>query len=250
MLLGACGGSAAPHAAPTPHRVRYRLDWVWDDGRKQADSDAWEVTNDLGYRVRVTRGYVTSYSMELVECPKSAPLSLLGWPLLAATAYAGHSSGTPNPAAIRPMLVESLLQATPREAGSVLLPPQAYCQLHYLVARAANDASGLPADLDMVDASLHVDGTYQAPGSSGATPFSIHTAIAYGGLFDHTVDSPAMLQVDTGRGATQVTVRRHAGRMFDGVDFARMTDQVAAGQILRSLIDHADVEIQPLDEHA
>ncbi len=181
----------------------------------------------------MTRGYVTTYSMELVECPKVGALrSLLEPP----SAWAGHSSGTPNPAAIRPMQVESLVAPTDREVGTVTLAPQPYCQVHYLIARAGHDSPGLPSDLDMVDASLHVEGTYRAPGSTSPTPFTIHTAIANGRLFDQ-------LHVDTGRATTRVTVRRHLGSLFDAVDFATMPDAVRAERILESIIDHAGIEI-------
>ena len=100
VLLGGCGGAPPPSA----HMVRYAVDWDRAGVTPLADGAGWEVTNDLGYRVRVTRGYITTYSMELVECPKAAATSpldhvatLLGR-LIEATASAGHSSGTPNPA--------------------------------------------------------------------------------------------------------------------------------------------------------
>ena len=233
LLTSACRPAAAP---PAPHEVRYRLDWAWDDAVKTTDGVAWEVTNDLGYRVRLTRGFITSYSMELVECPKTALLSLRG------VALAGHSSGTPNPAAIRPIQVESLTEPTAREVGTVLLQPQAYCQLHYLIARAAREAVGLPPDLDMVDTSLHVEGTERPPGASTEAPFALHTALANGALVDRAGD--AALHVDTGRETARVTVRRHLGRMFDGVDFATMTPQMVAGQILKSLVAHVEVTIE------
>jgi hypothetical protein len=253
LLLSGCSHSPP---SPTAHRVRYQLDWVLDGVRKTADGKAWEVTNDLGYRVRVTRGYVTSYSMELVECPKNTaatPLARLGtllWPVVEGTAYAGHLTGTPNPAAIHPMQVESLTEPVPHEVGTVLLAPQAYCQLHYLVARAGRDAPGLPADLDMVDTSLHIDGTYQAPGTAADVPFTVQTASAYGALFDHAVNSAAPIHVDTGRSALEVTVRLRLGKIFDGVDFVKMTDRMVAGQVLRSLVNHAEVEIKSVDEDA
>jgi len=178
--------------------------------------------------------------MELVECPRNAVLSLRG------IAFAGHASGTPNPAAIRPMQVESLTDPTAREVGAVVLQPQAYCQLHYLIARAAREAVGLPSDLDMVDTSLHVEGTARPPGVSTEAPFALHTAIANGALLDRAGD--AALHVDTGRETVRVTVRRHLGRMFDGVDFATMTPQAIAGQILKSMVAHVEVAIESVHE--
>ena len=253
LLLGGGCQQSPPPPSPAPHQVRYALAWARDDVTALPGGAGWTVTNDLGYVVRVTRGWVTSYSMELVECPKealsrAARAGALVWSTLEGEAWAGHATGTPNPAAIRPMQVESLLEPVDREVGAVTLAPQSYCKLHYLLARAGREAPGLPAEVDMVDTSLHVDGSYRAPGASANTPFSIHTALAYGALFEHAGRDATALHVDTGiRGAT-VAVRRHRGRMFDGVDFAHMTERAVALQVLRALVDHADVEVAAGDE--
>jgi hypothetical protein len=253
-LTSGCQHQAAAPKAAAAHHVRYQLDWAVDHVERAATGSSWEVVNDLGYRVHVNRGYVVSYSMELVECPRdvaATPVARLGtllWSAVEATAYAGHSTGTPNPAAIRAMQVESLTAPTVRDAGVVMLSAQTYCQVHYLVARANRDASGLPAEIDMVDSSLHIDGTYQAPGGSAEVPFTVHTAAAYGALFDHIINSSAPIHVDTGDSATQVIVRRHLGKIFDAVDFAQMKVPVIANQILNSLIDHVEIEINSVPE--
>jgi len=224
-------------AAPAPHAVHYAL--AWDRDGVAAGPAGWDVTTDRGYRVHVARGWVTAYSMELVECPKATSLRDL---LAPPRAWAGHTSGTPNPAAIRPLQVESLTEPEDRDVGTVTLAPQAYCQVHYLIARAARESPGLPRDIDMVDASLHVEGTYQAADAAAPTPFAIHTPIANGGLFDHTATS-APIAVDTGREAARVTIRRRLRAIFDGVDFAKTTDAVRAERILAAIVDHAGVEI-------
>jgi hypothetical protein len=226
--------SGAP-AAPSPHGVRYRLAWSTEGVDRDADGRGFALTSDLGYRVRVTRGWATTYSTELVECPREPA----AWSPFTGVAFAGHSTGTPNPAAVKAMRVESLTDPTDGEAGAVTLAPQAYCQLHYLLARAAREATGLPADVDMVDTTLHVDGTYRAPDAAADTAFSVHTASAYGQLFG--------VQVDTGREHADVVIRRRLARMFDGVDFARMPEKAVGLQILRSLVDHVTVEVRRRD---
>ncbi len=252
LTLALATGCLRSPPAPTPHEVRYRVEWE-RDGVATTSDGGWEVSNDLGYRVHVTRGWVTSYSMELVECPKGAPAASLRtlpaviWSAVESSAWAGHLAGTPNPAAIKPMQVESMTQVEPHQLGAVTLAPQAYCKLHYLLARAGHDSPGLPSDLDMVDVTLHLDGTFRAPGSSAEMPFTIHTASAYGQLFEQAGNPPAAIHVDTGIEAAQVEVRRHLGRMFDGVDFMRMADRAIALQILKALVDHVDVEIVRLD---
>ena len=266
LLAGCWQGASAP-AARSPHAVHYVVEWAVDGIEWTPDHRAWEVTNDLGYRVRVTRGYLTSYSMELVECPRATAtppvarneiflqqtvmaMRSIGAALdtaLVGTAHAGHASGTPNPAAIRPMQIESLLEPRPREVGTVLLQPQAYCQLHYLAARASGDARDLPADVDMADTTLHVEGAYRGPGTTTDTAFTVHSALANGGLVDHTSDGTP-IRVDPGGGALRVTVRRRLARIFDGVAFAAMDERARARQILQSVIDHLEVTIEA--EHA
>lgn len=252
LALGACRSSppAAPTATPAPHPVRYRLTWAEGDVTA-ADGGAWEVTTNLGYRVRVARGWVTSYSTELVECPRTADVDGPGaWPFAPAPAWAGHNAGTPNPAAVKPMQVESLTDPAPHDAGTVLLAPQAYCQVHYLVARASHDSPGLPRELDMVDVSLHVEGTYRAPTDGGATAdasFTIHTASAYGQLFARIGDPPTDLRADPGRGGLDVEIRRRRSRLFDGVDFARMPVKAAGLRMLQAFVDGAEIRVSPID---
>jgi len=250
LVAAGCRGAAvaAPPVTPAPHAVQYRLTWATDDVTPTSDGAAWEVTTNLGYHVRVTRGWVTSYSMELVECPRSARTTDgLLWLVSPAAAWAGHASGTPNPAAIRPMQVESLMDGAAHDAGTVTLAPQAYCQVHYLVARAGSDARGLPTGIDMVDASLHVEGSYRAPDATIDASFAIHTGSAYGQLFERVGNPPTPLRVDTGASALDVEVRRRRSRLFDGVDFARMPVKSAGLRMLQALVDGAEVTIVAVD---
>jgi hypothetical protein len=242
-----CRSTTPVASAPAPHTVRYRLTWAADDVAVDADG-SWEVTTDTGYRVRITRGWVTSYSMELVECPRTAAAYGAAWlPALGPdAAWAGHNAGTPNPAAIRPMQVESLTNPTAHDVGTVTLAPQAYCQVHYLVARAGHDSPGLPSALDMVDVSLHVEGTYRAPDATTDTAFTIHTASAYGQLFARVGNPPTALHADTGTIDLAVEVRRRRSRLFDGVDFAHMPVKTVALRMLQALVDGAEVEVGPI----
>ena len=257
LLAGACARMPEPAnaRAAAPHVVTYALDWARDDaGVTPPDADgAFTVTSDLGYAVRVTRGWITSYGVELVECPRAAaaapaPLARAAavvWSALEGTAWAGHSADAPNPAAAHPMQVESLVAPAAHDVARIELAPQAYCKLHYLLARAGAEARGLPREPDMVGTSLHVEGTFRAPGSASDVPFTLHTASAYGALVEHAGPAPQPLRVDTGDHDARITVRRHRAHMFDGVDFARMPERAAAMQVLRALVEHVDVRIEP-----
>jgi hypothetical protein len=244
VLLAVVVGCAAP--PPAPHPVTYRLTWAPDDVTPSPDGSAWEVDTNRGYHVRVARGWVTSYSMELVECPRTSAsdLSLL----FVGTAFAGHNAGTPNPAALKPMRVESLMDPSPHDAGTVTLAPQPYCQLHYLVARAGHDSPGLPSGLDMVDVTLHVEGTYRGPGATTDAAFTVHTASAYGQLFTNVGTPPTALRADPGHGPLVVEIRRRRSRLFDGVDFAGMPAKTAALRMLQGFVDGAEVAVTAAGE--
>lgn len=253
LLASACapgpaGTVAADAGAASAHAVTYALDWTRDDVATHPGEDGFTVTNDLGYAVRVTRGWITSYGVELVECPRDAaptPLARAAtrlWSALEGTAWAGHSTDTPNPAAARPMQVESLTDPGAHDVATLTLAPQTYCKLHYLLARAGAEARGLPTAPDLVGTSLHVEGTYRAPGAANDVPFTLHGASAYGALVERDADARP-LRVDTGEGAARVTIRRQRARMFDGVDFARVSDRAAALQVLRAIAEHAEVRV-------
>lgn len=256
LLASACTRTPEPTPArdAAPHVVTYALDWAHDDAgvASRGTDGAFTVANDLGYTVRVTRGWITSYGVELVECPRAAaaapaPLAraaALVWSAIEGTAWAGHSTDTPNPAAAHPMQVESLVAPEAHDVARIELAPQAYCKLHYLLARAGAEARDLPREPDMVGTSLHVEGTYRAPGSSSDVPFTLHTASAYGALLEHAGADPQPLRVDTGDGDARITIRRHRARMFDGVDLARVSERAAAMQVLRALVEHVDVRIE------
>jgi hypothetical protein len=247
-VVGARAVSAAPTPTPAPHEARYRLTWAAGDVTPTADNAAWEVTTNLGYRVRVTRGWVTSYGMELVECPRSASAAdELLWLVTPTTAWAGHMSGTPNPAAIRPIVVESLMDGAARDAGTVTLAPQAYCKIHYLVARASGDSAGMPAGVDMADTSLYVEGSYRAPGATIDASFALRTGSAYGQLFERVGNPPHPMLVDTGLHALDVEIRRRRSRLFDGVDFNKMPVKSAGLRALQALVDGTEVAVVAVD---
>ena len=98
--------------------------------------------------------------------------------------------------------------------------------------------------VDMVDTSLHIDGAYRAPGTQAEVPFSVHTAVANGGLLDRSHAPPAPIHIDTGRESAHVTVRRQLAALFDGADFAKMKGDVLAGRMLQCFVDHLEVDIE------
>jgi hypothetical protein len=235
--------------------VRYRLTWSASPPGEQIGATPRVLVNDRDYVIRIERGYLVTRSMELVECPKTASRHWVGsgWQALESAlaphvAYAGHSVGTPNPAAITIAHVESLTEVAPSMAGSRTLLPQEYCQVHYLIARADNPAVNLPHDVDMVDSSLFIQGTYRARDASGDTAFALKTTVANGIVVDlfpvgQFGNAKTKFRLDLGTTGAEVVFRRNFDRIFDGVDFATMPDRLKVQQILKNLIDTMEVEV-------
>lgn len=247
LLLASPSGCEVAGRTTSPQSIRYRLEW--SRGRTHPLPDGgWEVTNDLGYRVRLTRGFLVMRDVALVPCdPKPPPTLVLDsvrqW-LGPRAAWAGHS-GMADPSSTKLAQVESLTDLRPRDAGMAHPGAQIYCRAHYLVARADQAAVGLPRDLDMVDQSLFVEGTYQRTVDAVAVRFAIETAIANGVLAElKTAPAAAPIRLDSGVQSATIVVRRRLDSMFDGVDFAAMDERRTAREILQNLIAGVGIELE------
>ena len=236
LLLSACDRPPSP---PRDRPITYRLAWTW--GRAERRDGGWETLTDRGYRVQVTRGYVVSFSVELVECPRATA----GAWFTPRAAYAWHPASATNPATVRSAPVESLTAPIDQEAGTVTPPGIDYCQAHYLIARARQDSPGLPRDVDMVDASLRLEGSVSRDGTT--QPLAIVTAAANGSLKPFTVAGGDRPRVDTRVEAATVTFTRRLDTLFDGIEFATTTPEVVANQILDHLAQDVVVQVAVSD---
>lgn len=228
--LALCTPAADPTAAPDA-AITYRL--AWDLSGVTVSDAGWTVTTDLGTAVSVTRGYLTTYSMELVECPAE----IAEWGLGEGTAHAGHDA-VQNPIALPAPVVEALTAPVERDAAVVDATGLTYCQAHWLVARTPAGTHGLPEDVDMTRTSLHIEGTWQRPGDAEPTAFLVHTTLANGTLADLAGPDGAALRLDTTQAGATVTATRALGPLFDGIDFAAMSASDVERQLLTNLIAH------------
>jgi hypothetical protein len=221
--------------------VSYVLEWKRERARALPADGGWEITNDLGYVVRVARGHLVTRSIELVPCDVRPPTvswrNAIDLLLAPRPAYAGHTA-VADPSAIQNAEVESLLAAAARRPPMRSPGVQVYCQAHYLIARAAPEAVGLPAEIDMVDQTLRIEGTFRRPASAAFEPFSIVTSVANGKLFDLAE------RLDTERASAVVVIRRDLDTMFDRVDFAAMPAKRIAREVLQNLIDDTEIELR------
>jgi hypothetical protein len=252
MLLLVCSvGCTPPEGAARGHYVVYELAWDTEGVEFGARGKGWAVTNDLGYRVELLEGYLSSYSIAFLPCDndpaaKGPPASGRLWELLgAATAYAAPSAVAFNPAMLLPGHIENLAKPRLRTTETRRPPPTRFCRVHYLVARAERDAVSLPFTHQMVDVSLFVRGYRQSVHDAEPVAFSIETKAANGVAQQVALTAGGEgVEIDTARSNATATVTRKLATLFDGVDFAAMTDKQVSRELLNRVIEGTEITVR------
>ncbi|MBT6175930.1 MAG: hypothetical protein HOI23_01695, partial [Deltaproteobacteria bacterium] len=101
LLLSSCGeplseAETQSEFTPGPHQVDYHVSW--DTEGVLFSESGFELTNNLGYDIEVTAGYLVFYSTQLVPCEdeESSELTSIDWGkwwgrlIGVRTAHAGH----------------------------------------------------------------------------------------------------------------------------------------------------------------
>ena len=245
--LEADGGGELPSSETSPGDVMagsgagsgtvgYGLDWSWGKA-KAAEGDAgWDVVTDQGYAVHISRGYLVTYSLQLVPCDELEHESgdagdwfreLVG----VGRAHAGHSAEGEDPSLLDTAWVEALVSPAAVGFGEVQPGVGTYCGVHYLMARSDDKGRNFPGDIDMLRKSLYLEGTWRAPGGTEDTPFTVFTTYANG-----VIAQPFEDHVDSTANDVNVVVTRDLGVWFDAIDFATANDNAVAWQIVKNII--------------
>ena len=209
---------------------------------------AGSTTSDLGYRVEIDRGYLTTYTVSLVACDRNSTVSLGSQVLrgvgraLAARAFAGHSDEVDD-SALPYSTVEDLVALEATELGGTAFDADEYCEVHYLVGPASEVAEDMPDDLAQLGATLTLVGVAYPADSSVGVPFSLWTDLANGELLAFT-DSTLAPLVGTG---VEARILRRPSTWFDGVDFVSATESEINRAILGNILDDVRVQLTPLD---
>jgi len=273
LLVFGCGtGMLDPSASPrtevennqtcakTAHEIHYALDWEWGRAKPLASGSGWEVVNNLGYRIEIDKMYLVTYRTGLIACEEADLVDVnrvnpyqmctaarWSWSLVS-TAYAGHSFTDDDPVVINTQHVEDLSNPKSFDLGLVTVSEQRYCRLHYLLARAEREATGLPEDVALVDSSTYFEGRYYAPGSNEAVTFSVLDSSADGALIDITAETPSTSQalgmINVNFEGARVHIIRNLGLMWDDVDFLSMSSRDIARRVLGNLTSTLKVEIE------
>jgi hypothetical protein len=184
-------------------------------------------TSDLGYRIRLTRGYLSSQSVELVACAGAARRRSFSW------IREAQAHGVSTPTRLGFGRVDSLL-APPGGAvslGTLAPPPGSYCELTLGLRVADADAEGFPSDVDMMGKTLFVGGFYTVPGGVEEVAFEGETTASAAAK---AVLGPLALSGDGVRQAT-LLLSLATERWFDGADLAALSKEQIGRAVLQNL---------------
>ena len=239
MLPQWLNSTSAESEVTTGGTLNYVMEWNWDEATTLADNTGWQTTNDLGYTITVTEGYLISYSIELIACDNdftNDPLGTLYKTLMPASASAGHGEES-DPSRLAVPVVESLVNPQSFATDTLELTGTTYCWGHYLIGSSAASEN---YDADNNEASLYIAGTYQAANSAEAIPFEIEADIAWGNIVEISEAGAAIELLTAGEDVT-LSVQRQLSTMFDGVDFQAMDTSEQARSVLRNLTQSVEI---------
>jgi hypothetical protein len=263
FLLSSCGEPLSEQETeseftPGPHQVDYHVSW--DTEGVLLSDEGLELTNNLGYEIEVSAGYLVFYSTQLVPCEEDETGELARtqkkgidwgkwWGRLIGirSAHAGHGEEDLDASVVAQSYIEDLTQPVTQSVGSRTIEATRYCQIHYLVARGATGTLHLPPEQDMVGSSLYVQGTWRVDGSE-PQDFTILSSVAYGTLsnlypsaFYGAPDKE--LELDASQTGARVEIRRNLLGLFADVDFQTMSDTQLERRILQNVIEYTEFQV-------
>jgi hypothetical protein len=222
---------------------------AWDDaGVSYPAGGGFDVETDLGYRVHVQEAWILSHSVSLGRCDPASVSAEEGtseqawWQALPIRTAHAHVEDT-DPSTIETSWIEDLTEPHDIEVSTSFAAAR-YCRAHWLLARATEPTTGAEG-VSMENRSLVLKGTFERDGE--AVPFAIDTWWPHGALLDlpatmDPIDHEAARRDGAPRHAF-VTVTRHLGRMFDGIDFEAASQDQIDGTVIDHLTGDADIDV-------
>ncbi len=222
--------------------VRFLQTWERAGTSPAEAGGAFLVPTNLGYDVRVDRGFLVDTSASLVDCQgpggdvweKATRRSWFGLgSLFEGVAYAGHLQA-PDPSNVAHPTVTDLVSVQSQTTfGESRFPEARYCHVHFLVAGGAGPSAYTATfpDVDTTRTTLYVRGAWRK-GEGTWNALELRSKAADGVLLDlpPLVDGPM-----EGTDVT-VTIARRLATMFDDIELASEgRSEVLAKSVLRNL---------------
>ncbi|MEZ4474967.1 MAG: hypothetical protein R3F60_30080 [bacterium] len=217
---------AAPDAAVAagpPGTLAWTL--AWDATGVQPEAVGWSVTTDLGYRVHLIDGAVTTWDASLVADDGTGTCAALK-----------NHAGDQNETSADAPRVESLVNPLPSDTWALksgLLGR--YCLGQVVVARATPlvGTDGRARVRDRVALALALT---WARGGGPATRLEVQAPFGHGALLA-LPGGP----IDFQQAGRRLTLVRSLAGLFDGIDFETSTADNVARDVLRALLDGAEL---------
>jgi len=259
FLVGSgCGGLTFTEQPPTPSSERgytlsstsFWLDIDHGDAEPRADGRGFVVSNDLGHHLEITEAWLSFSASSLALC--SPPTAALGtandlsdvWAVvhryLVGPAHAGHGDDYGPASIVRP-LIEDLTRTGSVGLGDVSFDSMPFCRAHYVAGTAPDNAEGVAAIDSMRGRTLLVRGWVQRSGNDERVGFEIATDLNHGIL----IELKELMGEAADRDAVRLTVTRHLGAMFDGVDV--LEDDDPGRGVLWNLIGGATLSVDAIE---
>ncbi len=238
-------GSSSDSTPPSTHEVRYVLDWDLEGTEKLSDGTIRLFTLE-GHEVVIRQGWLVNYSTALVPCtywnPMDADMGFLDW-VGGGRAHAAHG-GDEDPSMAGASIFEDLLHPERLIFEQLSVPPQHYCKLHYVAARADLMTRNSPTEVTLEGSSLYLSGTFRRDGTAVSEAFVIETDLAYGTLFPLFESREETASIYTGHGGIEITIQRRFSSLFDGVDLPSENPRGTGFTILKNLLQNAAVTLR------
>jgi hypothetical protein len=222
--------------------VRFLQTWESAGILRAEARGAFMVRTNLGYEVRVDKGFLVDTSASLVDCEgpggdvweKATRRSSFGLgSLFEGVAYAGHLQA-PDPSNVaHPTVTDFVSVQGQTTFGESRFPEARYCHVHFLVAGGAGPSAYTATfpDVDTTRTTLYVRGAWRK-GEGTWNSLELRSKSADGVLLDlpPLVDGP-MKGTDV-----TVTIARRLATMFDDIELAlESRSEVLAKSVLRNL---------------
>jgi hypothetical protein len=189
--------------------MRYVSSWDWS-GAERAETGEWVFETDLGVRVGIELGYLTTSTMMLVPCSD--------------TDFRSHATISDDSLLTGPWIEPFAEYPEPLEYGFATASGEPYCSLHWLAATS-----------EELGASVEIHGWFEREDGERET-FDATVSLANGGL-------RPLVSLDPGVGQT-VRLQRRPARALDGVDIETLTPSELAFEFLQGLARTSEVWIE------
>jgi hypothetical protein len=203
--------------------MRYVSTWDWSDAER-AETGEWIFETDLGTRVGLDLGYLTTSTMMLVPCTDTGEAET--------TSLRSHTTISDDSLLTGPWIEAFAEHPEDIQYGFATASGERYCSLHWLSATSEE----LGASIEIQGWFEHEDGDRE--------PFTATVPLANGALrplyFEQSDDS-----IEPPLAGATVRLTRYPARALDGVAIEALTPSELAFEFLQGLARTSEVWIEP-----